>query len=87
MVFIHGVLTYPSTGNGSNAQVNISGVGVNFLAANACHITTTGVTTAARLFSIAGSTNFNLITAGSAPITNATMSSAPVTFACVYPAT
>jgi hypothetical protein len=86
MVFIHGALTYPSTSSGANAQVNISGVGVNFLAANACSFTTVNVTAAARLFSLASSTNFDVVSNAQAAITNTAMSTAGMTFSCVYPA-
>ena len=86
MVFIHAALTYPSTASGAGSQLNISGMDVNFLAANACYITTANVATAARLFSSASSTTLNVINTVGGIFTNAAISLGIMSFACVYPA-
>jgi hypothetical protein len=86
MVFIHGKLTYPSTASGASTNITISGPGVNFLDSNGCSLVDSNVPTAARIFTVAASISFDIVTSAQALVLNSAMTTGAISFACMYPA-
>jgi len=88
LVHAYGFLTFPTTASSANAVISgfpVTSANANY-AAVACAIYCNGAATALKLIMNVNATTAQIVGAGNAPITNATMTGINLAFMMIYPA-